>query len=300
MVISKNSQLGLRMNDMEVQAEFLRTAIAMKHETVKELQDAIDFIESREADEDGTLHLSVDEESFLARTLSKPVEEYIAKSQKEKSVRDEAGEATGLSGTSIIGGEGSKYFYICDSVYKAAELIKITENFTGRTLKDINFGKYTYLMGKHRMVRFVVVVNYIKGIYYDEEKKIAFSWGIRIEDGEYFFDDKCEQEFTTIMRVLTFVELGDITVKELLAGRNNGEPKKAGKITNTSPNTVYVVDSSWNTIVVRTDGFAVRGHFRLQPCGTNHADRKLIWIDAFEKHGYKRRPRASIIHEPAS
>lgn len=292
MVISHNSQLGLRMNDMKVQAEFIEAAIAMHHETSKEITEAIAFIENTEKDENGVLKFTAEENSFLAKSAT-DVKSYISASAKARNVRDEIGER--IEG-SIISGEGSKYFYICESVYKAAGLIKITENFTGRTLKDISFGRYTYLMGKHRMVRFSVVVNYIKGIYYNDERKIAFSWGIRIDDGEYFFDDGCDEQFTTIMQLLTFVELGDITVNELLAERNNGQPKKDGKIANTSNNTVFVVDSTWNIIVMRTDGFAVRGHFRLQPYGDNLADRKLIWISEFEKNGYTRRAKAEIIH----
>ena len=97
-----------------------------------------------------------------------------------------------------------------------------------------------------------------------------------------------------IMQLLSFVELSDIEVTLLNPMKNNGRHKRDGKITNNSPKTVYVVDSSWNKIVMRTDGFAVRGHFRLQPCGPGRMDRKLIWIDAFEKHGYKRKPTAEI------
>ncbi len=99
------------------------------------------------------------------------------------------------------------------------------------------------------------------------------------------------------MKIMIFIELGDIEIVEILKGRNNGKPKSNGKITNTSEYTVYVVDSSWNKLIIRTDGFAVMGHFRLQPCGINFSDRKLIWINAFEKHGYKRSPKAKILHD---
>lgn len=32
-------------------------------------------------------------------------------------------------------------------------------------------------------------------------------------------------------------------------------------------------------------------------CGVNMSDRKLIWIDAFEKQGYKRKPKARILND---
>ena len=41
--------------------------------------------------------------------------------------------------------------------------------------------------------------------------------------------------------------------------------------------------------IYRDEGFPVRGHFRLQPFGTGHAERKLIYISPFMKNGYHRR-----------
>ena len=50
-------------------------------------------------------------------------------------------------------------------------------------------------------------------------------------------------------------------------------------------------DCSWYTTIVRNEGFSVRGHFRLQPCGAGKRDKKLIYIHEFQKHGYVRRAR---------
>lgn len=47
------------------------------------------------------------------------------------------------------------------------------------------------------------------------------------------------------------------------------------------------LDSKWFRNIVRSEGFAVRGHFRLQPKKVNGKWTKdLIWINDFEKHGY--------------
>lgn len=289
MVISANSQLGLRFRDEEVKVGFLKL---MKEYLEKDLgltQALIEKISTAPVDDQGNMNITLtDEENgyFHATQNEIPERENISR------IRNVVTDAVG--GWDIINDEDSSYYFICESVHKAAELIKVSSGFTGRTLKDINFGKYTYLMGKDRMVRFVVALNAIKGFYFDSANKIVFEWGIEMENGEYFFSHGCAKEFSEIMRILTFVELGDIEVKMLEAGRNNGGKKNLNKITNTSQKTVYVVDSNWNTLVIRTEGFAVRGHFRLQPCGHNMADRKLIWIDAFEKHGYRRRPTGEI------
>ena len=49
---------------------------------------------------------------------------------------------------------------------------------------------------------------------------------------------------------------------------------------------VTILDSKWFTTLVKSDEFTVHGHFRLQPCGKEMKDRKLIWINDFVKSGY--------------
>lgn len=58
---------------------------------------------------------------------------------------------------------------------------------------------------------------------------------------------------------------------------------------------ITVLDSTWFTTIIRSDGFTVGaetgGFFRMQPCGKDHADRRLIWISPFEKEGYTRKAK---------
>ena len=51
---------------------------------------------------------------------------------------------------------------------------------------------------------------------------------------------------------------------------------------------VNIIDSSYLTTIIHVDATNVRGHFRLQPHGPNNMDRKLIWINPYEKGEYKR------------
>lgn len=60
---------------------------------------------------------------------------------------------------------------------------------------------------------------------------------------------------------------------------------------NLNKHNIHVIDSSWYTTITRTEGFMVRGHLRMQPCGPNMSERKLIYIDSFEKHGYTRKAK---------
>lgn len=309
MLISKRSQLGLRFEDMAVKVLFLKAMENNASTKVDTLNKEITFLQALPKNEDGKVLLSEDElndyKEWMGKDFTIPLQDDLEMIETSKSI-DRAVDRTITQNTgvkiqanwlqSIIReNDSSKYFLILDSVYKAAELVKIGGGFTSRTMKDINLGHYTYLLGKNKMVRFVVVVGAIKGFYFDDHLNIAFEFGLDIESGKHYVDGQYNGIFSNIMQILTFVELGDIEVITLDRGRNNGGKKKVDKVTNGSNNTVYVVDSSWNKLIIRTDGFAVRGHFRLQPCGHAHADRKLIWVDAFEKHGYTRRPRAEII-----
>lgn len=63
------------------------------------------------------------------------------------------------------------------------------------------------------------------------------------------------------------------------------------KYVNETKSKIEVLDSSWFTTIVRSEGFNVRGHFRFQPCGKGLTDRKLIWISDFEKEGYTRKAK---------
>ena len=61
---------------------------------------------------------------------------------------------------------------------------------------------------------------------------------------------------------------------------------------------VIVLDSLWYTTICRDEGFMVSGHFRLQPCkdSNGHWTRKIIYISAYEKHGYHRQARIRSVN----
>lgn len=47
------------------------------------------------------------------------------------------------------------------------------------------------------------------------------------------------------------------------------------------------LDSKWFTNIVKSQGFSVKGHFRLQPKKINGEwSKELIWVNSFEKQGY--------------
>lgn len=64
---------------------------------------------------------------------------------------------------------------------------------------------------------------------------------------------------------------------------------------------VDCMSCKWITTIVRSEGFKVRGHFRLQPYKIDGEwTKRLIYINEYEKHGYTRRAQKLIDLEKAS
>lgn len=282
MVITVKSQLGLMIRDRSVKMDFAKLSYkyySSELNTIKTLLDKVqnDTLSEKESEE----YLYTIEHNVNTPSSQKCLDELNSKFDDK----------CGL----VLMADNCKNYYICNSVYQASALIKISSGFTTTIFKNIENGSYTYLMGRNVMTRFIFKDGCIIGMYYDSAKNICMDWGCTTNSGEYYYDDKYLNEFSLIMRLMTFIELGDLTIKMVTSNTSNKKSQEdPDRVFNGTKNTVYVVDSTWNQILVRTDGFAVRGHYRLQPCGVNMVDRKLIWINAFEKHGYVRKPKGNI------
>jgi hypothetical protein len=121
------------------------------------------------------------------------------------------------------------------------------------------------------------------GIFY-------YMWGIKSGKLSFPEDEKNEEFFDEMLefvRLLIFTELSDLETVELRPSQSVGS-RRQGKTLNESKNNVTIVDSTWNKILVRSDGFKVAGHLRLQPYGPGLQYRKLKFIEEFEKEGYTR------------
>lgn len=64
---------------------------------------------------------------------------------------------------------------------------------------------------------------------------------------------------------------------------------KAGKVINPLDIPVIIVNSYWNTTLIRNEKFDVRGHFAIRWSGINRSIPKLVFIEPFEKQGYVRK-----------
>lgn len=96
-----------------------------------------------------------------------------------------------------------------------------------------------------------------------------------------------------VYKFLCFFFLTENTEEIIPPGRKYGT-KKTGKIRNDFKFPVTVVTSKWNITTIRTDGFDVSGHFRVQPCGKGRMNYEIIFIEPFRKTGYIRKSNKEI------
>lgn len=89
-----------------------------------------------------------------------------------------------------------------------------------------------------------------------------------------------------IFSLVLFMKYCEVETKTIKGGRK--DTHIGTKYLNETKHEVTILDSTWFTTIVKSDGFHVRGHFRFQPCGQGMKDRKLIWIADYDKNGYTR------------
>lgn len=121
-------------------------------------------------------------------------------------------------------------------------------------------------------------------IAYNDETEREFIWKGHAEKG---YDNAYFSSF--LVGLLTFIKYCDVETKIVAAGKK--EKLVGEKYLNETKSNIEVLNSSWFTNIVRSEGFGVKGHFRMQPCGVGLSDRKLVYISDFQKNGYSRKAR---------
>lgn len=96
-----------------------------------------------------------------------------------------------------------------------------------------------------------------------------------------------------IFTLLLFMKYCDLNTKVITPRKK--EVHIGTKYLNETNRKIEILDSTWFTTIVRSDGFKVRGHFRMQPYGEGMTQKKLIWISDFEKSGYTK--QAKILNQ---
>ncbi len=141
-------------------------------------------------------------------------------------------------------------------------------------------------------------------VFHQNGSLVAFSCAedLSKEENNYlWFDGVAFQtllEFTEYIRaVICFslfktyatVETEVVNLNKKIKPEGESEP-----LYNAIPFPVTWLNCNWFTNIIRSQGFGVRGHFRMQPIKVNGEwTRELIWINPFQKNGYTR--KATIV-----
>jgi hypothetical protein len=212
-----------------------------------------------------------------------------------------------LSTYSMLNLKGNKTYYITNSVLDKLELLKVNrkdDRYDYTIFKELKPQKVTFILPDNKVIRMLITD------IFDDKSQIVFDY-IRFErsaeskfmgqmnscmfyvnrlTGEqcsHFAHSDVKEIEDYLYRLLCFMYLSDIEEIVLQPGQKTGT-KKTGKLINEIKHPITIVNSKWNITSIRTEGFAVSGHFRLQPWGEGRTKVRVQWIDPFEKKGYIR------------
>lgn len=117
-----------------------------------------------------------------------------------------------------------------------------------------------------------------------------FSIGYNSNDISLFIYEKIGLIFLLKM----FKDYADVETK--IIPPNSRTKKDNYKYINDTKLELTYLDSKWFTNLVRSEGFNVRGHFRLQPKKKDGKwTKELIWVHEFQKTGYTSRARKLLV-----
>lgn len=203
----------------------------------------------------------------------------------------------------LINPEGNKTFMVTESVMENLDLLKLTkkgDHFDWMVFKHLTDRKVTFILPNNRLLRMLVDGPMIQFFYLTFDLIAGGKPGSGWTNWEIFFIDReenrlCEHFESDNMRkieehiykFLCFFYLTDNQEVIIPPGQVHGT-RKQGKIRNDFRFPVTIVNKNWNLTIIRNEGFSVSGHFRLQPYGPGRTMNKLIFIEPFEKSGYKR------------
>lgn len=189
------------------------------------------------------------------------------------------------------------------SSYEAAQSSMISS--IGKNLGTDYFlnGDSGVMVARDKVVSYAVIDGNISMIVLDRHNSHSHSHvllGISRPIDVVLIDAaKDGNDFVFAINILLFKKLAEIQTqfiapKAIRKSLSSNEP-----IANRCPFMIKELNVTWFTTYVRDKEFGVRGHFRMQPCGTRHSDRRLTYIKPFTKHGYTRRARKLLTESAA-
>ena len=132
----------------------------------------------------------------------------------------------------------------------------------------------------------------------DEITIKQYTIDIDLENRVHFYTDsftdqhdkqRDESLYMRFVKLISFIELGETTFKIVPPKDKVGNFVKGTECKNLTKKEFIVVDTNWNEVSIRLDGFPVRSHLRLlKPNGTTRLDYKIVSVRSYLKNGYNR------------
>lgn len=114
---------------------------------------------------------------------------------------------------------------------------------------------------------------------------------IDLEKGEmcdHFQSDDGKSLAPFLYSLMCFVELCDNEIK-IIEPKAKFGTQKTGKIINTTPFPITVINNNWNITTIRSEGFPVSGHAHIYWTGPGRTIPKLLFVEPYNKEGYTRK-----------
>lgn len=200
----------------------------------------------------------------------------------------------------------TKNYFVTNTVIDKLDMLKVKKNgdhfdwtvFNGR-ISDL---RNTFIFSDNSLMKLVVQDDIMMFCYlkYEPYDKVTghMSWTMFYlnkntgELCEHFDDDKVKNIEEFCYKLLCFVYLTENDEVILPPNAKIGT-RKSGLILNDIKSNITIINSRWNTDVVRLEKFGVRGHFAIRWVGEGRSSARLVFIEPFEKNGYTRKAKTA-------
>lgn len=186
-------------------------------------------------------------------------------------------------------------FYITDTIVDKVKLLLI-KKYDWTVFKKCKEGKRVFILRNGDLIfsyldEGVFFFLYINLVNFSRDNVTCqyIPFRIIIDNNDVLCEDKNTEYYDFTYKLLCFFFLSKNDERIIEAGKSYGSKKQSDALSNDLNLPVTIVNSNWNITSIRTDGFNVSGHFRLQPCGLQFSETKMIFIEPFKKHGYIRK-----------
>lgn len=196
--------------------------------------------------------------------------------------------------------DNSTNYIISGNVINSIDFIKLKKPYDYSVFNKLTDGNKSFLLPDGSILKISKSGDLMRlgYIFYSKQLQVGWHfWKADLKQGESFFGDK--EVFMAMFNysvdiiehkafaLLCFVFLSDVITKEISPNSKSGT-QKSGRVLNDTSHKFIYVNNDWNTVYVRSSGFTVSGHFALRWIGKGRNERRIVFIEPYQKKGYTR------------